>query len=98
MDWKSYLPVIVRYAITSLAAALVAHGFLSADHNAVITDNLDKIVGALIVLATLAYELFKRPSSKALEVAKQVDAKVPASASVVVKTPAGSPDIVVHPK
>lgn len=98
MDIKSYLPVVLRYAIASLAAALVTHGFLSPDQNAFISDNLDKIVGALVVLGTVAYALFKRPSSKALEVAKQVDAKVPASSPVVVKTPAGQQDIVVHPQ
>jgi len=98
MDIKSYLPVILRYVITAAAAALATHGFLSPEQNAVITDNLDKIVGALVVLGALGYELFKRPSAKAMEVAKQVDAKVPASAPVIVKSPGNQSDIVVHPK
>jgi len=98
MDLKAQLPVIVRYIIATAFAALATHGLISPEVNTVLSQNLDAIVGAVGVLATVAYALWKRPSSKALEVAKQVDARVPPSSSVVVKTPTGQQDIVVHPK
>lgn len=98
MDLKAQLPVIIRYIIATAAAALATHGWLSPEQNAVIGQNIDVVAGAFVALGTVAYALFRRPSSKALEVAKQVDAKVPKDGSVVVKTPGGMADIVVHPK
>lgn len=98
MDLKAQLPVIIRYIIATAFAALATHGMISAEVNTVLSQNMDAIVGAAGVLATVAYALWKRPSSKALEVAKQVDANVPKGGSVVVKTPAGVANIVVHPK
>jgi type VI protein secretion system component VasF len=98
MDLRSQLPVIIRYIIATAFAALATHGLISAEVNTILSQNLDAIVGALGVLGTVAYALWRRPSSKALEVAKQVDESIPAGASAVVRTPSGQPDIVVHPK
>lgn len=98
MDLRAQLPVIIRYIIATAFAALATHGLISAEVNTILSQNLDAIVGALGVLGTVAYALWKRPSSKALEVAKQVDARIPPGASAVVRTPSGQPDIIVHPK
>ena len=98
MNLTSYLPVIIRYLIVSVMAAIATRGWVSTEQNAILTQNLDIIVSSVVGLLTVAYALFKRPSSKAMEVAKQVDKKVPAAAPVVIQTPAGEPDIVVQAK
>ena len=43
----------------------------------------------------MLYALIKRPSAKAMEAAKEIDAQIPAKDDVVIQTPAGQPDIVV---
>lgn len=56
-------------------------------------------VGALMAAGMSVYRaLYKSSSDKAAEVAARVDAEVPKDDMVVVKTPPGEPDIVVHPK
>lgn len=98
MEIKSYLPIVVRYAIVSLAGAMFARGWLTNEQSAILSQNTDLLVSALVGLATLGWALFKRPSSKAMDAAKQIDQKLPAAAPVVIKTPANQPDIVVTPK
>lgn len=98
MDLKAQLPVIVRYALVTLFTYLGAHGVISDDANTILSNNLDALVGAIGVVLTLIYALWKRPSSKALEVAKQVDNKVPKTQDVTIKTPGTKPDIVVPAK
>lgn len=95
MNITSYVPTIVRYAIVSLMAAMFTHGWLSPEHNAILGENLDIIVSAIVGLLTVLYALVKRPSAKAMEAAKEIDAQIPARQDVVIKTPAGKPDIVV---
>ena len=98
MDIKAQLPVIIRYLLVTAFTILATRGLISPEAQAILSSNIDIIVGAVGGLATVAYALWTRPSSKALEVAKQVDARIPAGASAVVKTASGQPDIVVHPK
>lgn len=95
MNISNYLPTIVRYVIVSLMAAMFTHGWLSPEHNAILGENLDIIVSAIVGLLTVLYALVKRPSAKAMEAAKKIDAQIPAKQDVVIKTPAGKPDIVV---
>lgn len=95
MNISSYLPVIVRYLIVSAMAAIATRGWVSTEQNAILTQNLDIIVSAVVGLATVGYALFKRPSSKALQVAKEVDKQIPASEPVVIQTPGPAPNIVV---
>lgn len=95
MNITNYLPIIVRYAIVSLMAAMFTHGWLSPEHNAILGENLDILVSAIVGLLTVLYALVKRPSAKAMEAAKAIDAQIPAKQDVVIKTPAGKPDIVV---
>ncbi|KQS79024.1 hypothetical protein ASG25_10570 [Rhizobium sp. Leaf384] len=98
MNISNYLPMVIRYALVSLATLLATRGWIDGDQNAVISQNLDAIVGALIALGTVAYALFKRPSQKALEAAKEIDKQLPKSAPVVIQTPGTQPDIIVQPK
>jgi hypothetical protein len=95
MNLTSYIPVIVRYAIVSLMAAMFTHGWLSPEHNAILGENLDIIVSALVGLLTVVWALAKRPSAKAMEAAKEIDAQIPANQDVVIKTPGNTPDITV---
>ncbi|MCV9960372.1 hypothetical protein OIU34_00535 [Pararhizobium sp. BT-229] len=95
MNITSYVPVVVRYAIVSMMAAMFTHGWLSPEHNAILTQNLDIIVSAIVGLLTVAYALVKRPSAKAMEAAKEIDRQIPAMHDVVIKTPGSAPDIVV---
>lgn len=95
MNITNYIPTIVRYVIVSLMAAMFTHGWLSPEHNAILGENLDIIVSAIVGLLTVLYSLVKRPSAKAMEAAKEIDAQIPARQDVVIKTPAGKPDIVV---
>ncbi|KQS74518.1 hypothetical protein [Rhizobium sp. Leaf383] len=98
MNITNYLPMILRYALVSLATLLATRGWIDGDQNAVISQNIDSIVGALIALGTVAYALFKRPSQKALEAAKEIDKQLPKDVPVVIQTPGAGPDIVVQPK
>lgn len=95
MNIANYVPVIVRYLIVSLMAAMFTHGWLSPEHNAILGENLDIIVSAIVGLLTVLYALIKRPSAKAMEAAKEIDAQIPAKQDVVIKTPGNAPDIVV---
>ena len=95
MDLKSQLPMLLRYLIVTAATSIATRGLLSPESAAIVSGYADAIAGALIVLGTVAYALIVRPSAKALEVAKEVDAKVPAGSPVVIKTPVGIPDIEV---
>ena len=95
MNITNYLPTIVRYAIVSLMAAMFTRGWLSPEHNAILGENLDIIVSALVGLLTVVWALVKRPSAKAMEAAKEIDAQIPANQDVVIKTPGNAPDITV---
>jgi hypothetical protein len=95
MNITNYLPTIVRYIIVSLMAAMFTHGWLSPEHNAILGENLDIIVSAIVGLLTVLYALVKRPSAKAMEAAKEIDKHIPAKSEVVIKTPGNAPDIVV---
>jgi hypothetical protein len=95
MNITSYIPVIVRYAIVSLMAAMFTRGWISPEHNAILGENLDIIVSAFVGLLTLLYALIRRPSAKAMEAAKEIDAQIPANQDVVIKTPGNAPDITV---
>lgn len=98
MDIKSQLPVIIRYLLVTAFTVLTTRGLISPEAQSILSSNIDIIVGAVGGLATVAYALWRRPSAKALEVAKQVDAKVPADQPVLITTPPGTPDIVVPAK
>lgn len=92
---KSYLPVIIRYVLMASASALATRGWISPESQSILSQNLDILVGAILGLVTVAYALFIRPTAKALEVAKEVDKKVPPESPVVIKTPGKEPDIIV---
>lgn len=98
MKITNYLPVILRYILVSMAAALATRGWTTGEQNAVLTQNLDVIVGALISLGTVAYALFKRPSAKALDAAKAIDKQIPAKSDVVILTEGEGPNITVPGK
>lgn len=98
MDLKAQLPVIIRYLLVTAFTILTTRGLISPEAQTILSSNLDIIVGALGGIATVAYALWKRPSAKALEVAKQVDAQVPKTQDVTIKTPGAKPDIVVPAK
>ncbi|KQS86928.1 hypothetical protein [Rhizobium sp. Leaf383] len=95
MNITNYLPMILRYALVSLATLLATRGWIDGDQNAIISQNLDAIVGALIALWTVAWAIYKRPSQKALDAAKEIDKQLPKDAPVVIKTPGAQPDIIV---
>lgn len=96
MDIKSSLPVIVRYAIVTLMTALATRGALSAESATFLSQHMDVLVGALVALGTVAYGLWRTPTAKALEVAREVDKKIPAADTVKIVTPGNAPDIVVE--
>jgi hypothetical protein len=95
MNITNYVPIIVRYALVWLAAALATRGLLSTEQNAILTQNLDVIVGAVVSLGTVAYALIKRPSAKAMDAAKAIDKRLPEKEDVIIKTPGNAPDIIV---
>ncbi|WP_426235898.1 hypothetical protein [Pararhizobium sp. DWP1-1-3] len=95
MNITNYIPTIVRYVIVSLMAAMFTHGWLSPEHNAILGENLDIIVSAIVGLLTVLYALIKRPSAKAMEAAKEIDAQIPAKDAVVIRTPGSAPDIII---
>lgn len=97
MNITNYLPMIVRYALVSLATLLATRGWIDGDQSAIISQNLDAIVGALIALGTVAYAPFKRPSQKALDAAKEIDKQLSKDPTVVIQNPGNQPDIVVQP-
>lgn len=96
MDIKSSLPVIVRYSIVTIMTALATRGLVSPEKGAFFTQNIDAVVQALIALGTVAYGLWRTPSARGLEVAREVDKKIPAAEPVKIQTPGNAPDIVVE--
>lgn len=91
-----YLTVIISTAITVLGLL----GWLDAGQVAAlkgtVPELLAAVTGLITVLVTAYAILTKSSSDKAAEVAKEVDANP--GAPVVIKTPAGVPDIVVKDK
>ena len=98
MEIKTYLPMILRYVVVYLASVLSTRGLINGDQSSFLSGQTDAIVGALIALGAVAWGIYKRPSAKAMTVAKAVDKEVPANVDVVVKTPAGIPDVFVPAK
>ena len=92
---KNYMPLLIRQALVIGASALLAHGWLTPEQSAVIGSNIDKIAGAVLLLGTLAYQIYAKPSKKALEVAKAIDLQIPPEQAIRIETPDGQPDIVV---
>jgi hypothetical protein len=89
------LMIFVRYAISGVGVWLASKGFSEADVSTVVDQGAYIITGAIIAALPAIYAAFKRPSVKAMEAAKAVDQLVPKGEDVVIKTPAGVPDIVV---
>ena len=103
---KNYGPMLVRYALVSLAGALMTHGAISAEQNSYLSSNIDALAGAIVLVATVLYGMWKRPSSSAMEAAKQIDkvvipqmnadaARNNTIPSITIKTPMGLPDVVI---
>lgn len=67
-----------------------------------LTGQWPQIAAALGMLMTAIIEVYrivtKSSSDKAAEAAKAIDANVPPSAPVEIKTPVGQPDIIIAPK
>lgn len=98
MNITDYAPLIIRYGLVSLASMMAARGWLNDGQNAILSENLDVIVGAIVGLGTVGYAMFKRPSKKALKAAKAIDKQIPASEDVVIVTPGTTPNIHVPAK
>lgn len=83
----------------SIIAVLGVLGLLSPEQVAELTQAAPAFMTALGAVITGGMSIYrvvtKSHSDKAAEVAKEVDAKVPAAAPVEIKTPPGVPDIVV---
>lgn len=97
--------VSLRYLGTILGSMLTLigiMGWLSADQVAALKNEIPGFVsslGALLTVAITVYAVITKSSSdKAADVAKKVDAQLPPDATVIVKTPSGKPDIIVHPQ
>lgn len=95
----------VRYyttMISTIISVIGILGFLSPEQVRDLTEKVPEIVTAIftvVALATSTYAIIKKSSSdKAAEIAKEVDAKVPPSTTVVIKTPPGVDDIIVSGK
>lgn len=93
--------------VTALITILGILGWLSQDQVTALLAQLKTLaspemvaaVGAILFALMSIYRIFfKSSSDKAAEVAKKVDAEIPAAASVVIQTPVGQPDIVVKPE
>ena len=104
--WKANGPRLVRYFLISAASVLATRGLISHESATYISGQVDTIVGLVMGVVTVVYGMMVAPSSIAQEAARQIDKTViPAvtedaeqmgtSAAVVVKTPAGQPDVVV---
>ncbi len=93
-----YLGVILGSMLTLIGIM----GWLTPEQVTALQNEVPGFVSALGTLGTAVIAIYavvtKSSSDKGAEVAKQVDAKIPADAPVVVKTPAGQQDIVVQPK
>jgi hypothetical protein len=99
----------VLVALGAIVAILGTIGVLTEDQVAAIKEQIEVLSGqapalllaggVLITAITSILRTVKFSSSdKAAEVAKQVDDKIPPAATVVIETPAGTPDIRVAPK
>lgn len=85
--------------IGSIIAVLGVLGLLTPEQVAELTQAAPAFMTALGAVLAGGMSIYrvvtKSHSDKAAEVAKEVDAKVPAAAPVEIKTPPGVPDIVV---
>lgn len=95
MNITNYVPTIVRYVIVSLMAAVFTRGWLSSDQNAILTQNVDIIVSAIVGLGTVVYALIKRPSEKAMDAAKAIDKQLPKDEDVEIITPGQGANIII---
>ncbi|CZT36119.1 Pam3-gp28 family putative phage holin [Rhizobium sp. 9140] len=98
MNITNYLPMILRYALAAIGAALATRGWIDDEQSAILSQNLDAIVGGAITLGTVAWAIYRRPSQKGLDAAKAIDEQLPKDAPVVIQTPANQPDIIVQSK
>ncbi len=87
MDIKTYYPVVARYVLSWLFVWLATRGYLSEEQGALLTQNMDTIIGSVGALALLAWALFRRPSSKGLAAAKAIDKELPKDEPVIILTP-----------
>lgn len=97
--------VAIRYLTTivgSVIAILGILGWLTPEQSEALTKQVPELLAALGALVAAAIPLYaiwtKSSSDKAAEVAKEVDQKIPADATVRIPTPGAAPDIVVTPK
>lgn len=97
--------VATRYAITiagALVAGMVLMGWVDRETADAITAQLPELFGAIGAVVAVIIPIYaavtKSNSDKASAVANEVDANIPASSPVVIKTPEGVPDIVVPAK
>ncbi|NVP55953.1 hypothetical protein [Mycoplana rhizolycopersici] len=97
--------VAVRYLTTivgSVIAILAILGWLTPEQAEALTRQVPELLGAVAAVVTAAVPLYaiwtKSSSDKAAEAAKAIDKQIPDESPVVIKTPAGVPDIVVTGK
>lgn len=93
---KGYLPAIIRYVIMAIAASFATRGWISPEHQTILGENLDVLVGSIVGFLTVAYALWNRPSPKAMEAAKAIDKQLPKKEDVVIKTEGNKPDIIIE--
>jgi hypothetical protein len=101
MSFEAISPILmifVRYAISGIGVWMVSKGFSETDASTFVEQASIIISGAIMSVGPAIYAALKRPSVKAMETAVAVDREVPKGADVVIKTPAGVPDIVVEAK
>lgn len=88
--------VVVAGAVLAVLGAL---GLLDEEQVKALTEaapGLFLAIGSLATIGTSVYRtLMKSSSDKATEIAKEVDAKIPPSMPVEIKTPGDQPDIKV---
>jgi len=94
--------VAIRYLTTIAGSVLAILGildWLTPEQVTELTKQVPKLMGAIGALMTIGVPTYatitKSSSDKAAVAAKQIDAKLPASEPVIIKTSAGKPDIVV---
>ena len=89
-----YLTVIVSTALTVLGLL----GWLDDSQVEALKTAVPELLAAIAAVIALAVPVYatvtKSSSDKAHQAAKEIDAKVPESAPVVIKTPGAAPDIV----
>ncbi|MBA3576173.1 MAG: hypothetical protein H0W39_00955 [Sphingomonas sp.] len=99
MTFESVAPILMiflRYSISGLGVWLVSKGFSELDANTIVEQAVVLTTGIILSGGPALYAAWKRPSVKAMETAKVVDQQIPKGEDVVLKTPAGVPDIIVH--